>query len=247
MSDIKKPIISDEDLIEKKQTKEDKPRVYLKGSKRLLAAFFSMLIILTLGLLLDKFVIAPIAKNVTNYNQITEKYKGFVGDFEDIQDEYGIFTYTKDNQRIPNENVTEETKEQFLKDPRIVELNRSMNNLEKQLWAIDINIIAIDYVVSTLIYSLVGNFLFGVGRSFSAFVLHYELVDENDKKLRVGKVFKYSLLKWLFNAILGLATLGILPLYNLYSLSHDENKQSPVDKLIKVKYRVKEKYSSDQK
>ena len=237
--------ISDSELIEKKVNAQEESPVYLKTSKRLAAAFLSILIIFVLGLLLDKFVVSPIVKNTTGSNTINETFKDYDKEYKSLQDHYEIYVYNEDKNRIPNENVSEENNIAFQTDPRVVELVSLMNDVEGQLLIRDLSIIGIDYLASTLIYALAGNFLFGVGRSFPAFVFHYELVDDNDKKLKAGKVFAYSFAKWFFNGILGVITLGILPLYNLYSLSHHKNYQCPIDRLCHVKYKIVNKYSSD--
>lgn len=245
MSKTGKKIISDDDLITKPKKNDENPPVYLKTSKRLLAAFLSIIIIFVLGLLLDKFVVSPIFKNVSKYNEIKEIYKGYDQEYKNLQDHYNLYTYNENKIRIPNEKVTKEETEAFLNDNRVKELVNLMRQSENNLLVRDVSIIAIDYFSSTLIYALIGNFLFGVGRSFPAFILHYELVDDENKKLKAPAVFKYSFAKWFFNGILGLITLGILPLYNAYYLSHDENYQCPIDKLCHIKYRLLIKYNSD--
>jgi hypothetical protein len=244
MSKKPKQIISDDELTGS-QAKNQTPVVYLKGSKRLLASFLHMLIMLCLGLVFDKFIISPIVKNATGYTAISEKYKAEEDEYKKLQDQYGVYIYTESSQRVQNPSFSEENSASFYNDPRVKELTVSLQETENKSLTTDIAILAIDYLSATLIYALGGNFLFGIGRSFPNFILHYELVDNNDKKLRVGGVFKFALGKWFFNAILGLITLGILPIYNYYYLVHDENYQCPIDKLLKVRYKLSVKYSSD--
>lgn len=247
MKDINnKQVITDEELLTQEVVDTSSTKsCYLKGGKRLLGAFLNMLVILVLGLLLDKFVISPIMKDVTSYSSVVTQFETYNKEYKSIQDKYGIFIYDEYSNREENDSITEEMSKDFFNDPRIQFLIPEMNKLQNELLKVDISILVVDYLVSSLIYSLFGNFLFGIGRSFAGILLHYQLVDTSDNKLKVSKVFIYSLLKWLFNGVIGVITLGIYPLYNFYSLTHDDEYRSPLDKLIGVKYKVDEKFTSD--
>ena len=97
--------------------------------RRLYAKVLDVLILFILVFLFDGMVSKSLQSKITDIDEIKISYVDNSDKYEDIQDEYQIYIYDSNGNRIYNE-VSQEVKDAFLADSRILALN---DVLQKEL------------------------------------------------------------------------------------------------------------------
>lgn len=199
--------------------------------KRLGALLVDFIMVFFFALLMDRIAISPIAKAITPLDELNETYNSEVLEYQHKEDKYRLYIYDENQNRIKNENVTEEEKEAFLNDERVIIIRKELPEVQDTLQAIRWSIIGIDAFIGSFIYFMIAYLLFGKGRSISLMIYKSRMTDLNGNKLTIGKCILYGFLKWLCLVPLGVITTLILPIYMLYELFYKDNKTFLENKL----------------
>ena len=100
--------------------------------RRLYAKVLDVLILFILVFLFDGMVSKSLQSKITDIDEIKISYVDNSDKYEDIQDEYQIYIYDSNGNRIYNE-VSQEVKDAFLADSRILALNDVLQKEQKVL------------------------------------------------------------------------------------------------------------------
>jgi uncharacterized RDD family membrane protein YckC len=196
--------------------------------RRLYAWMIDALILFVLVFVFDWLVSTPLMNNVTEILEVKEEYIKLAKDYEVIQDEYGIYYYDSENNRIYNNEVTEEVKNKFLTDQRILDLNDRL--VEKQNYII-LNFIikiAISLLLSSIIIYIIIPLSLSKGRTLGKLAAKLYVVNDDSSYAKWYKILIRYILNIIFNVYLALASLGIIPLISLIiSINQKQNKALP--------------------
>ena len=196
--------------------------------RRLYAWMIDALILFVLVFVFDLLVSTPLMNNVTEILEVKEEYIKLAKDYEVIQDEYGIYYYDSENNRIYNNEVTEEVKNKFLTDQRILDLNNRL--VEKQNYII-LNFIikiAISLLLSSIIIYIIIPLSLSKGRTLGKLAAKLYVVNDDSSYAKWYKILIRYILNIIFNVYLALASLGIIPLISLIvSINQKQNKALP--------------------
>jgi uncharacterized RDD family membrane protein YckC len=196
--------------------------------RRLYAWMIDALILFVLAFVFDWLVSTPLMNNVTEILEVKEEYIKLAKDYEVIQDEYGIYYYDSENNRIYNNEVTEEVKNKFLTDQRILDLNDRL--VEKQNYII-LNFIikiAISLFLASIIIYIIIPLSLSKGRTLGKLAAKLYVVNDDSSYAKWYKILIRYILNIIFNVYLALASLGIIPLISLIvSINQKQNKALP--------------------
>lgn len=196
--------------------------------RRLYAWMIDALILFVLVFVFDWLVSTPLMNNVTEILEVKAEYIKLAKDYEVIQDEYGIYYYDSENNRIYNNEVTEEVKNKFLTDQRILDLNDRL--VEKQNYII-LNFIikiAISLLLSSIIIYIIIPLSLSKGRTLGKLAAKLYVVNDDSSYAKWYKILIRYILNIIFNVYLALASLGIIPLISLIiSINQKQNKALP--------------------
>lgn len=196
--------------------------------RRLYAWMIDALILFVLAFVFDWLVSTPLMNNVTEILEVKAEYIKLAKDYEVIQDEYGIYYYDSENNRIYNNEVTEEVKNKFLTDQRILDLNDRL--VEKQNYKI-LNFIikiAISLFLASIIIYIIIPLSLSKGRTLGKLAAKLYVVNDDSSYAKWYKILIRYILNIIFNVYLALASLGIIPLISLIiSINQKQNKALP--------------------
>lgn len=196
--------------------------------RRLYAWMIDALILFVLVFVFDWLVSTPLMNNVTEILEVKAEYIKLAKDYEVIQDEYGIYYYDSENNRIYNNEVTEEVKNKFLTDQRILDLNTRL--VEKQNYII-LNFIikiAISLFLASIIIYIIIPLSLSKGRTLGKLAAKLYVVNDDSSYAKWYKILIRYILNIIFNVYLALASLGIIPLISLIiSINQKQNKALP--------------------
>lgn len=196
--------------------------------RRLYAWMIDALILFVLVFVFDWLVSTPLMNNVTEILEVKAEYIKLAKDYEVIQDEYGIYYYDSENNRIYNNEVTEEIKNKFLTDQRILDLNDRL--VEKQNYII-LNFIikiAISLFLASIIIYIIIPLSLSKGRTLGKLAAKLYVVNDDSSYAKWYTILIRYILNIIFNVYLALASLGIIPLISLIiSINQKQNKALP--------------------
>ena len=224
-----------------KENKAIKP-VYLNGWKRLFSSLLNLLISIALSFLFDYAFIAKSVKSIAHYDDLYAKREEENNRYQELQDEYGIYYYDSESNRLANESVSKEVESSFLNNEEVIKLKEDILNKDRLLVAVQLEIIGFSFLLGSLIGFTFSHIVFGVGRGLGELVFHDDMTDEKGYKLKFSKVLLYGFLRWVFYVVLGVITVFILPIIFFKVLYYDDKHQSPLDKWMKIEHRLNEKY-----
>lgn len=169
-----------------------------------------------------------------NVSSINEQYNSKMEEYYDIQEEYGIYYYDEENNRVYNENVTEEVKQQFLNDQRILTLNTTLVDLQKKILTYMVYEVVTTTFVISLIFELAIPLILQRGRTLGKVIMKIAIVEETLEDVKWYKYILRWFLKLMLNGYLGVLTLSVLPLVNLVVATIDKDNKCLYDKVCKV-------------
>lgn len=216
-------------------------RKLLTPWQRIGALLLDYVMVFFLCLLLDRLAVNPIVKAATPLEELQTSYDVKVAEYQKIEDQYHLYSYTDSSERVKNEEVAESDLEAFMADPQVVVLRTEVPEIQNRLQIIRWSEIAIDVFLGSLIYMLFAYVLFGTGRSFGLMVFKANVTDANGNKIRFKRALLYGFLKWLFLFPLGVLTCFILPIKMLYDLFYKEGVTF-LEKKLGLECRILPKY-----
>lgn len=195
-----------------KNSENAKPMV----GRRILAFTVDTLLFLFLTFFAYGFVGSEIVKRTTNASEVSTEYQADSRAYEELQEEYGIYYYDANSTRTYNSNVTEEDKQAFLADERVIALSEKIGNEQNQILGFFFIGLAYAVGLTCLIENIALPLIFRKGRTVGKLIMRLAVIDKDEKKyLPWWKVIvRYSVYSVL-NSFLGIATVGLLPVANL--------------------------------
>lgn len=220
----------------KKENKNQIDRKLLKPWSRLACFLIDFVMVFLLGVMFDRIMVTPIAKNVTPLNELNETYNSEVLEYQNKQNEYNLYYY-KDGERIKNENVTKEETDAFMADERVIQIRKELPEVQDTLQAIRLTVLGIDAFIASLLYFTFSFIIFGKGRSISLLIFKSRMTDFNGNKITISKSILYGFLRWVFLFPLGIITILILPIYMMYELFYKDN-QTFLERKLQIECRI---------
>ena len=202
--------------------------------RRLYAWIIDVFVLFILIFMFDGLVSLPIFESVTDINVVQASYIEHSEEYNLIQEEYNIYYYDDNGERIYNEDVTEETKQLFLNDSRILELNEKLIKEQEYILINFILRIMLSIFLAHFISKFILGLLIGKGRSFGKYTAKICLVDDN---YNYAKWYIHGLrcfLDLIFNVYLAILSLGMVPLINLLITINQKDNKSICDLICKT-------------
>lgn len=183
--------------------------------RRLIAMMIDFLLLSLIAFFCFGLIVHPLTTKVTNYNDVVENYQQLDKEYCSIQDEYGIYYYDENNKRVENVNVSEEVKQQFLNDERIVALKDDIIISQQDILKFAIGEISIAILLGSLVVFILLPLCLRKGRTLGKLTMKLFVVDTKYNYIKWYLLIPRQLLYIILNIYLGIITLGIMPLINL--------------------------------
>lgn len=196
--------------------------------RRLYAWILDTLLLVILTFILDGLVSIPIINKVTNIEEVSASYLDNSKEFESIQDEYKIYIYDSNNNRVYNNQTTEEVKNAFLNDERIIKLKEELV-LEQEYIVINfIERLSLSILFGSLIVYIIIPLILRNGKTIGKLGAKLNVISDNNEYASWYKIVIRYILSIICNIYLAIITLGIVPLISLLvSINHKDNKAIP--------------------
>lgn len=202
--------------------------------QRILSVFCDVAFAIIMTLVFAKIVVAPVLNSITHLPTHIENYRSLTKEFDALQDQYGLYVYDEDKNRIENKEVTEEQKEIFLKDERVIEIKALAPSLQDEIRKDTLLEMVTSFYVSAAFTYLVVPFAFRKKKStIGKKIFHFVQVNENETLLTNGQYFLKNLFIFFVHYILGLLSFGVILLVELIFVCVDKKHQTLVDKITK--------------
>lgn len=203
--------------------------------RRLYAKVLDVLILFVLVFLFDGMVSKSLQSKITDIDKIKFSYVTNSDVYEDIQDEYQIYIYDSNGNRKYNDNVTQEVKDAFLNDSRILSLNDILQEEQKQIILyFALRIMFSIFVPAFILYGIVPVFLKD-GKTIGRLAAKLIVINSNGTTLKWYKTLLRALASIVINIYLAILTLGIIPLASLIVAIVIKENKSFVDLVVRTK------------
>lgn len=202
--------------------------------RRLIAVLIDILLLTILCFFANGFISQPILNNTTDIVEVREDYIDSSKQYNDIQDEYGIYYYDENGNRHYNEDVSEETKNEFLSDERIISLKDEMLDQQKYILQIFALEVLISVSIGSIIVFIILPLILRKGRTLGKMALKLEIVDMELNSTSSLIILARYILAIIINIYLGIISIGIIPLINLIVAIATYKNQVIYDLLLKT-------------
>lgn len=193
--------------------------------RRLYAWFIDTLIIVVLVFLFDGLVSQPLMKEITDIDNVMTSYIANSATYEKIQDEHQIYLYDEAGKRYYNEGVTEEMKNAFLNDERILALNDTLVSEQEYILGNFILRICLSILFGSLIVYFIIPLCFRRGRTIGKLAAKLAVISDDNSEAKWYKIIIRYFISMIINVYLAVFSLGIVPLVSLLvSINHKDNK-----------------------
>jgi len=183
--------------------------------RRLISMMIDFLLLSIITFFFFGLIVHPLTTKVTNYNEVVATYQQLDKDYSAIQDEYGIYYYDENNKRVENTNVSEEIKQQFLNDERIVTLKDDIIASQQDILKFAIGEVSSSVFLGSLVAFIILPLCLRKGRTLGKMTMKLFVVDTKFNYIKWYVLIPRQLLYIILNIYLGIITLGIMPLVNL--------------------------------
>lgn len=183
--------------------------------RRLISMMIDFLLLSIITFFFFGLIVHPLTTKVTNYNEVVATYQQLDKDYSAIQDEYGIYYYDENNKRVENTNVSEEIKQQFLNDERIVTLKDNIIASQQDILKFAIGEVSSSVFLGSLVVFIILPLCLRKGRTLGKMTMKLFVVDTKYNYIKWYILIPRQLLYIILNIYLGIITLGIMPLVNL--------------------------------
>ena len=203
--------------------------------RRLYAKVLDVLILFVLVFLFDGMVSKSLQSKITDIDEIKASYVINSDIYEDIQDEYQIYIYDTNGNREYNDDVTQEVKDAFLNDSRILALNDVLQKEQKQIILYFVLRIMFSIFVPAFILYGVIPLLLKDGKTIGRLAAKLIVINNNGTTIKWYKTLLRALASILINIYLAILTLGIIPLASLIVAIVIKENKSFVDLVARTK------------
>ena len=193
--------------------------------RRLYAWIIDTFLLFIIVFFFDGLLFSPLINDIPIVQETISSYTENAEIFTSLQDEYNIYIYDEENNRVYNENITEEGNSAFLSDERVIEVTTSLQKEQTILINYFVLRLTLSLFSGSIIVYIILPLLFKRGKTLGKFVAKLALVDKNNNYISWYKtIFRY-LLSILINVFLSIISLGIFALINLLiAIGQKDNK-----------------------
>lgn len=201
---------------------------------RLISAVVDVSFVIIMALAFAKILVSPLLSPITHINDHISHYKDLSKEFENLQDQYGLYIYDEKEQRIENKEVTEEQKQSFLNDTRVQEIKEEVLPLQDEIRKDTLIEMATSFYVSALFCYLLVPLAFRKKKAtIGKKIFHLVQVDKEGNLLSTQRYEWKNFLIFFFHYILGTLTFGVLLLVEAILIVSRKDRASLVDMLSK--------------
>lgn len=201
--------------------------------RRLLAACVDAMTCLILSYLAFALIFNPLLNATTSYNETHTSYQAHLAEYEEIQVEYGIYSYVDSSLKY-NDDVTEETKETFLNDSRIVALKEIMASEQSVLRKIIVSKLILGLSAGCLVVYVILPLCLRKGRTFGKLVFKLVIVDSKHRYAPWYLIVPRYLIYIIVNIFGGLCSFALIPLANLILAIINKKNRAVYDLIFRL-------------
>ena len=184
------------------------------------------------------FEVALCRNTIGKTKEVTESlqmYEYYENEFAKLQDEYEIYIYDEEENRIYNEKVTEEVNAAFEADERVIKVRNDITPYAKKVIAYA----AIEYSIALLLSSFIALFVIPLiakeGRTLGKVLLKVAVRNSDDSDIRWPRLLLRWFVQLVLEIVLGLLTLLAIPLISLVCTTFTNDNKSLVDLICRTK------------
>lgn len=203
---------------------------YSFSKKRILASFLNFVIAIVLTFLCDRFLSNVTYKKWVGYDSKYEQYTALSEEYKAKQDEYGIYIYDEENNRILASTITEEMRNNFSSDSRVIELKKEENSLRKNLMLLDLSSFGVSYLFTTLLINMVFSLFLRKYLSIGHVLTRQSFVRSSGELASKKRLLLFTFIRWLCLYPLGIASICLVPVAFMYQVIYNENSQTKLEK-----------------
>ena len=200
--------------------------------RRLYAWIIDTFLFFALLFFVDGLISTPIMNKTTDIEKVLDSYVINSDIYNDLQDEYELYIYV-DNERVLNESISEEKKQEFLNDSRVVEITNTLYYEQTILLKTMIVRLSLSILAVSLITYVILPLLFKRGRTLGKVIAKLSLNKNNEYAKWYLVVLRY-LLSIVFNVYLAIISLGIIPLINLVLAINQKENRAIYDMILGI-------------
>lgn len=200
--------------------------------RRLYAWIIDTFLFFALLFFVDGLISTPIMNKTTDIEKVLDSYVINSDIYNDLQDEYELYIYV-DNERVLNESISEEKKQEFLNDSRVVEITNTLYYEQTILLKTMIVRLSLSILAVSLITYVILPLLFKRGRTLGKVIAKLSLNKNNEYAKWYLVVLRY-LLSIVFNVYLAIISLGIIPLVNLVLAINQKENRAIYDMILGI-------------
>ncbi len=198
--------------------------------RRLLANLVDILLLLMLFFFFYFVLFKPLMNNIYNISAHKENYITATNSYNTIREEYGIISFDSASDIIYN-TVTDEIKNAFLNDTRVIELTKTIQ--DEAMYVFKYTMLGCLY--SLLCSSSIAFILLPLclrTKTLGRLCMKLTLIKGKEKKtLPFYLVILRGVIYIIIDVLLGILSLGIIPLIDLIVAVLSKENRSIVDKL----------------
>jgi len=204
---------------------------------RFLVAFLNFLMLILMSFIFDALVSSRIASNLNGYQSSYDCYETLENEFYAIQDEYHIYIYDEDNNRVINPNLTDEMKSNFLNDTRVVSIKNEAYDLSITIRMYAIVPFIISYILMTMVVYVLPTLFFKKKQNIGMKAFNVVLYKNEEIPLRI-QVVGYMFLYIFFHLIIGVLTLFILNIIDLVYTNFNKDHRTLMEKIFNYDFAI---------
>lgn len=207
---------------------------------RVLVAFVNFIILIIVTLAFDSLVTGHVVDGLQDYKTLKNDYEILEITYSNIQDEYHIFIYDENNNRIQNENLTEEDKQKFLNDLRVINIKEEASIISNKIRLYNIVSFYISYVLMSIVVYLLPALIFkkhqNIGmKSFNIVLMKHEEIPNRPKALLYLSIYVF------FHVLLGIFTLFIINIIDIMYCNFDyKDHRTLLEKVFNYDFAIDE-------
>ena len=198
--------------------------------RRLYAWIIDTFLLFVFVFFIDGLISTPIMEKTTNINEVLDSYIINSNEYNKLQDEYEIYIYEGEN-RVLNENLSNEERQEYLNDERVIEVTNKLYEEQKILLKTLIARISLSILAGALITYIFIPLILKRGRTIGKLIAKLALV-KNEMYAKWYEVILRYLLSIVFNIYLAIISLGIIPLINLLIAINNKDNKAIYDLMI---------------
>lgn len=201
--------------------------------QRIVSVFCDVAFATIFSLVFAKLIVSPILNPITHLSDHISTYQFLTKEFDALQDQYGLYIYDEKENRIENKEVSEEQKEHFLNDARVIEIKKEVPPLQDEIRKDTLIEIATSFYVSVAFSYFVVPFVFRKKKATVGKKMFHFVQIKDDNLLTNSQYLFKNFLLFLFHYVLGLLSFGIILLLELIFVCVSKDHQTLVDKITK--------------